>query len=87
MLNRININDNFNKNNIEMETFLSLFTDTNFNNGYIDVFSSKSMNLLYDSSVPKSMKDGIIGDQEEFKKIIDSLGLKIENLTTIMLMN
>ena len=74
--------DNFDIVNIESETFLSLFTDNNFNSGFIDAFSSKSIELLNDPSIPKSMKENIIHDQEEFKRIINSLGIKLENLST-----
>ena len=74
--------DNFDIVNIESETFLSLFTDNNFNGGFIDAFSSKSIELLNDPSIPKSMKENIIHDQEEFKRIINSLGIKLENLST-----
>lgn len=74
--------DNFNKVNIESETFLSLFTDNNFNSGFIDAFSSKSIELLNDPSISKSMKENIIHDQEEFKRIINSLGIKLKNFST-----
>ena len=67
--------------NIENEAFLSLFTDKKFNSGYIDAFSSKSISLLGDSSISKSVKESIIHDQEEFKRIINSFGIKIENLS------
>lgn len=74
--------DNFDIVNIESETFLSLFTDNNFNSGFIDAFSSKSIELLNDPNISKSMKENIIHDQEEFKRIINSLGIKLENLST-----
>ena len=74
--------ENFDIVNIESETFLSLFTDNNFNSGFIDAFSSKSIELLNDLNIPKSMKENIIHDQEEFKRIINSLGIKLENLST-----
>lgn len=74
--------DNIDKVNIESKAFLSLFTDNNFNSGFIDAFSSKSIELLNDSSISKSMKENIIYDQKEFKRIINSLGIKLENLST-----
>lgn len=74
--------DNFDIVDIESELFLSLFTDNNFNSGLIDAFSSKSIELLNDPSISKSVKENIIYDQEGFKRIIDFLGIKIENLST-----
>lgn len=72
---------NIDKINIESETFLSLFTDKNFNNGYIDAFGSKSINLLNNFSIADSIKESIISDQNEFRRIINSLGIKIETLS------
>ena len=80
VVNKLSIS-NFDNINIESETFLSLFTDKNFNSGYIDVFSSKSINLLNDLSIADSIKESIINDQKEFRRIVDSLGIKLENLS------
>lgn len=81
VVNKLSIS-NFDNINIESETFLSLFTDKNFNSGYIDAFSSKSINLLNDLSLADSIKESIINDQKEFRRIIDSLGIRLENLST-----
>lgn len=70
-----------NKTDIENEKFLSLFTDKNFNSGYIDAFSSKSINLLNNSNIADSIKQSIINDQEKFRRIANSLGIKLENLS------
>lgn len=72
---------NFDKVNVESEMFLSLFTDENFNGGYIDAFSSKNINLLNDLSISESIKESIINDQKEFRRIIDYLGIVLENLS------
>lgn len=80
VVNKLSIS-NFDNINIESETFLSLFTDKNFNSGYIDAFSSKSINLLNDLSIADSIKESIINDQKEFRKIVDSLGIRLENLS------
>lgn len=73
---------NIDKVNVESEKFLSLFTDKNFNGGYIDAFSSASISLLNDLDIAESIKESIINDQKEFMSIADSLGIRLENLST-----
>jgi len=73
---------NIDKVNVESEKFLSLFTDKNLNGGYIDAFSSASISLLNDPDIAESIKESIINDQKEFMKIADSLGIRLENLST-----
>ncbi len=74
------LKNNFDKINFEDKTFLSLFTDDNFNCGYIDSFSSKSISLLNDSSICETLKESVLNDQKEFMRIIESFGIKLENI-------
>lgn len=71
-----------NKIKSNMNLFISLFSDENFNSGLIDAFSSKSTSLLRDNNVAASIKESIIRDQEKFKKISNELGINVLNLST-----
>lgn len=68
----------------EKRTFLSLFIDENINqgyinfmNGYIDAFSSKNLSALNDDSIPHSIKESIINDQNKVEQILKSLEIDI----------
>lgn len=58
----------------------NMFSDTFFNAGYIDAFSSDMMMLLEDQTVPEFIKDSIKKDQQRVLKFLRLLGINIDHL-------
>ncbi len=64
--------DRFNENN---EQLMSLFKSKGFERSYIDAFSTKSDELLNDPNISKKAKEMILQDQEEFNRIVTTIGI------------
>lgn len=65
------------KSYLKNEKLRELFTDENFNEGLIDSLTDKSMELLKNEKVPKSIRDNIRNNQAKFDKIVNELGIKV----------
>ena len=56
---------------------VKLFSDSNFNAGQIDSFSTKSIEILNNPNANPTIKASIKYDQEMFRRAIDAIGLKL----------
>lgn len=61
--------------------FLSLFIDDNFNQGYIDSFTEESNRLKNNTDIPDSIRENIIKDILEFKRICKQLEINADLFT------
>lgn len=60
------------------DIFLSLFSDKTFHKGPIDSFSSRSIQLQRSPKIPKSVKDRIQMEQNQFNYIMSELGIEMK---------
>ena len=76
------LKQNFLIENIDEDNLITLFMDDNFNTGYIDAFSTNSINLLNNADTPQSIKDNILHDQACFKMVVHFGNIKIKRLSS-----
>lgn len=61
--------------------FISLFFDDEFNTGYIDSFSSESIELVNNPHTPIIVKQSIVDEQKRFMEISSELKLHYKNIS------
>lgn len=62
----------------DSEELLSLFTNQNFDESYIDSYNSHNMNLLNRTDTPEVIKESVLNDQRILKEQLEKFGIIID---------
>lgn len=62
----------------DSEELLSLFTNQNFDESYIDSYNSHNMNLLNRIDTPEVIKESVLNDQRILKEQLEKFGIIID---------